>query len=329
MYIGGGTPSLLSIGDFRKTVFLVKDILTPDTEFTVEVNPEDIVLKGRKYVEGLVSLGVNRVSMGVQSFDDAVLRWMNRRHDGCTALKAYSILREAGVHNVSIDLIFGISGVDDGLWARTLDTALSLKPEHISAYQLSVEPGSALAGMVKAGKYKEASEAQCRGQYDMLCRRLAGAGYRHYEISNFAVPGFESRHNSAYWRHVPYAGFGPGAHSLRISGGQYIRSWNLPDVRKYIRHYGDEVAGGSPNPGRDSVSQSENLSAEQLALEHIMLGLRTDSGVERDFLERNADRKRLEIMLSEGLLVPSCVPGNIRIPEDRFFISDSIIADLV
>lgn len=317
-------------------------------EFTVEVNPEDIAVKGRAFVEGLLSVGVDRVSMGVQSFDDALLKWMNRRHDSATALKAYGILQDAGVKNISIDLIFGISHLDDTLWQKTVEKAVSLHPQHISAYQLSVEPGSALAGMVKSGKYAEAPESQCRRQYDMLCGILSEAGYHHYEISNFALPGHEARHNSAYWRHVPYAGFGPGAHSFRrISGSSesarlcseagtgYIRSWNAQDIRKYISFYtkarerseaGFEVAHDAVPAG---VSDYEMLTEDQLAIERIMLGLRTDAGVETAFLKEHCDKERLETLIDKGMLVPSAIGGNMRIPENCFFISDSIISDII
>ena len=334
LYIGGGTPSVLPLSAFSMIVGALNEAGVPGDagfrEFTVEVNPEDIVQKGAGYIEGLAALGVNRISMGVQSFDDGMLRWMKRRHSSATAVKAYGMLQDAGFRNISIDLIFGISHMDDGMWLKTLDMALDLAPQHISAYQLSVEPGSALAAMADSGKYSEAPGEQCRRQYDILCRRLSDAGYHHYEISNFALPGFEAVHNSAYWGHVPYAGFGPGAHSLRVKEGSLpeglpacTRSWNIPDVREYLRCY------SSQGPSRSSVSQSETLSAGQVALERIMLGLRTDRGVERGFLERHADRARLAAMLSEGLLVPAQDPLYVRIPEDSFFISDSIIADIV
>lgn len=336
LYIGGGTPSVLPLSAFCA----IGDLLGRDfSEYTVEVNPEDIVANGRSYIEGLTGLGVNRISMGVQSFDDKMLKWMNRRHDSDTALKAYGILRDSGVGNISIDLIFGIAHLDDDLWIRTVAQAVALKPQHISAYQLSVESGSALAGMVRTGKYTEAEESQCRRQYDILCSMLADAGYRHYEISNFAIPGYEAMHNSAYWRHVPYRGFGPGAHSLDVEGGNYIRSWNLPNLGKYVAYYGNSEGCGNEKKNtchRDDsialsdVRQSEVLNAEQIAIEKIMLGLRTDSGVCRDILDTVSERGRLETLIGKGMLVP--VPDNplfVRIPENFFFISDNIIADLI
>lgn len=339
LYIGGGTPSVLPLSVLARIVDAAGN--GRYDEFTVEVNPEDIVRKGEGYVRGLAALGVDRVSMGVQSFDDGMLKWMNRRHDADTAREAYRILRSAGIGNVGIDLIFGISHLGDEVWSRTLDEAVRLEPEHISAYQLSIEPGSALAGMVCSGKYMEAPEDQCRRQYDMLCERFGAAGYRHYEISNFARPGYEAVHNSAYWRHEPYSGFGPGAHSFRIDGDKYIRSWNLPDLKHYVEYY-----TGAAGECRD-IRQRETLTPEQIAIEKLMLGLRTDAGVSRDFLYLHSDKGTVDRMVAEGLLVAVTVPavssadmppeaysGNghdnrLRIPEKYFFISDSIISDLV
>ena len=241
LYIGGGTPSVLPLDVLSRIVGAVSqterlslvtepvEVTTPTElfdEFTVEVNPEDIVEKGREYVRGLLALGVNRISMGIQSFNDDILRWMNRRHDAGNAVKAFHILRESGVLNISIDLIFGISQLTDETWKDTIEKALELSPEHISAYQLSIEEGSALAKMVADGRYVEASEEQCRHQYDVLCQTLRQAGYHHYEISNFAKPGFEAVHNSAYWRRAPYIGLGPGAHSLTGN----VRSWNSQEL---------------------------------------------------------------------------------------------------
>ncbi len=216
LYIGGGTPSVLPPAVLERIV----GALGPATyrEFTVEVNPDDVVAGGAEYVAGLLALGVNRVSMGVQSFDDGILRWMNRRHDAAGAREAFRLLRAGGFDNLSIDLIFGLSQLTETIWESSIDEALALGPEHISAYQLSIEEDSALEKMVTDGRYAEAPDEQCRGQYDILCRKLGEAGYVHYEISNWARPGREAVHNSAYWRRVPYVGLGPGAHSLAFPG---------------------------------------------------------------------------------------------------------------
>ena len=299
-------------------------------EFTVEVNPEDIVEKGHAYVEGLLKSGVGRISMGVQSFDDATLKWMNRRHDSARAKKAYAILEEAGVENVSIDLIFGLPQLDLQGWKDNLSKALSISPSgvlprHISSYQLSVEEGSALAAMMAKGNWNEASDEVCAQQYETLCETLREAGYHHYEISNFAQPGYEAVHNSAYWNHTPYIGLGPGAHSFgsmgKSSSGEPVlcRQWNNPDLAAYIE------AGKSGD--FSAVRDGEALTADQLALERLMLGLRTSAGVQKDFVHEFCSEDGLVRAINEGHL-QLLETGCYRIPEDKFFISDSIISNL-
>lgn len=313
LYIGGGTPSVLPLDVLSRIVHSLHGRFGGTApsgnensleEFTIEVNPEDIVEKGEKYVRGLLELGVNRISMGIQSFDDGILRWMNRRHDAARAEEAFRILRRCGVDNISLDLIFGLSQMDEATWTDTIGRTLALEPEHISAYQLSVEEDSALECMITKGRYVEASEDQCRRQYDILCERLGEAGYRHYEISNFALPGREAVHNSAYWRRVPYVGLGPGAHSLSPLG---VRSWNSCSVPDYSR-------------------EEEVLTPEDIRIERIMLPLRTDTGLPEAELRSLAGDAAVDRLLSEGALVR---PGRIRIPEDHFFTSDEIIRELI
>jgi len=364
LYIGGGTPSVLPLYVYERILGALKEAGHggPYDEFTVEVNPEDIVDKGEDYVRGLLALGVNRISMGVQSFDDGILKFMNRRHDSETARKAYRILEDAGVENISIDLIFGLPQLSDAQWQETLDKALSISgsgalPRHISSYQLSVEPGSMLARLVERGKWEEASEELCRRQYGMLCETLRKAGYRHYEISNFALEGYEAKHNSAYWRHVPYSGFGPGAHSFQIhsqtlcapvapshkwappptrgwgnatsahqaSGDdrRCFRQWNEPDLKKYIEDPTGHVG-------------KEELTQEQLVMERLMLTLRTADGISEDFLREHCDPTALSHALTTGSLTAvrsrsdnSEYCSNVRIPEERFFVSDTIVSSLI
>lgn len=343
LYIGGGTPSVLPLSFFSSLTAALRAAGHAGSfrEFTVEVNPDDIVEKGEGYVVGLLRLGVNRISMGVQSFDDGLLRWMNRRHDSAAARKAYSILESAGVENISIDLIYGISGLTDEGWRRTIDDALSISsrgvlPPHLSSYQLSVEPGSALAQLVRQGKYTEASDEACSRQYSILCRAMAEAGYHHYEISNFALPGFEAVHNSAYWRHVPYLGLGPGAHSFLLcaeSGScaaagdvpgektvRGVRRWNNPDLKAYLN-----AAGGGDF---DAVSGFETLGPEELAMEKIMLSLRTSDGIDGGFLAKHCDLHALDRALRAGILKKTS-EGKIFIPEEHYFVSDGIISDIL
>lgn len=359
LYVGGGTPSVLPLHVFESVLGSLAEAgcTRPFREFTVEVNPEDIVEKGHPYVEGLLKLGVNRISMGVQSFDDAILKWMNRRHDSARAKKAYAILEESGVKNISIDLIFGLPQLSHDLWEENLLKALAISPSgvlpsHISSYQLSVEEGSALAALAAQGRWTEATDEVCAQQYDSLCEALRGAGYHHYEISNFAQPGYEAVHNSAYWRHVPYVGLGPGAHSCmpaprcaaetpsRLSWasppvreweaapsthlaspvGKYIRQWNKSDLGAYI------AAGKTGDFSK--VSGGEELTQEQIVLEKIMLGLRTSEGLPEAFLTEHCDEAALSEALRCGNLC-RLPDARVRIPESKFFISDSIISSLV
>ena len=369
LYIGGGTPSVLPLSAFNSLLEALRSVGHSGRfdEFTVEVNPEDVVEKGPGYIEGLMKLGVNRISMGVQSFDNEILRFMNRRHDADTAVSAYAILEQAGVKNISIDLIFGLPQLSSQRWRETVDKALHISsqgnlPGHISSYQLSVEPGSMLAKLVERGQWSEAEDGLCHEQYSILCEMLSTAGYHHYEISNFALPGYEAKHNSAYWRHVPYVGLGPGAHSMLIipqslsatapegigalsdfpclsgqtpvpvaasgealriipqspSATAFKRMWNREDLTAYIQ---DPM----------SVQDGEDLTAEQVVLEKIMLGLRTSDGVAENYLRANCDVEELAKALREGNLEPVTVAGhcNLRIPENRFFVSDAIISALV
>ncbi|MCD8207242.1 MAG: coproporphyrinogen III oxidase family protein [Bacteroidales bacterium] len=367
LYIGGGTPSVLPLGVLRRVVEALGK--ANFDEFTVEVNPDDIVRLGVEYVRGLAELGVNRISMGVQSLDGRVLKWMNRRHSASAASEAYRIIREGGIENISVDLIFGLGdiGTADFPSARagerfdsteallkTLDGFLNIggdgiPPRHISAYQLSIESGSELAAMVERGEYVPASDEVCARQYEILCGRLGSAGYRHYEISNFALPGFEARHNRAYWRHIPYIGFGPAAHSFfiventmfgekdcfsdvvavgsdNLVSRKYIRRWNRPDLCAYLK--------AASTGDWDSVSEGECLTADQIREERIMLALRTDLGIPASEIPNS------EEMVKNGLLefvnrptsinspATSTTEPHLRIPENKFFVSDAIISDL-
>ena len=368
IYIGGGTPSVLPLDVYSDMVGRLADagIRPPFKEFTFEVNPEDVVEKGEAYIRGLMALGVDRFSMGVQSFDDGILKWMNRRHDSAVARQAYGIMEKAGAGNISIDLIFGLPQLSDDLWRDTLMKALDISPtgklpKHISAYQLSVEQGSALAAMVDKGQWSEADDELCARQYSILCQVLKEAGYNHYEISNFALPGYEARHNSAYWFHVPYVGLGPGAHSLLItqspSGdspqghgrpiglsvfcskipgpvaasddallitrspggdspqGKWVRRWNEPDLKRYI---------GNP----EECTDGEELTSEQIGMERIMLALRTSDGADEDFMVSYCGEENVNRLLSEGDLERTG-GGRLRIPEERFFVSDRIISEII
>lgn len=323
LYIGGGTPSLCPV-DFLEEILTALYSVLPAvksgfSEFTVEVNPDDIT---EEYASALRKLGVNRVSMGVQSFSDVSLRWMNRRHDASGVRAAYRILRSAGFDNISLDLIFGYDPAPWGggptpegslmqMWRQDLEAMLELRPEHISAYQMGLEEDSALGRKASEGKYREPDEDICAKQYSMLQEMLRKAGYRQYEVSNFAIPGREAVHNSGYWERFPYIGLGPGAHSF---DGRRRRSWNIPDVGKYISLPCTEV------------SEYETLTDEDVTVEKIMLGLRKVSGLNLSDVPE-LDGARVCRLLDLGLLEKA--GGRIRIPEQHLFISDSIIRELL
>ena len=306
LYFGGGTPSVLPLSHLTRILLTLEECGHggPYTEFTMEVNPEDLVEKGLPYVESLRQLGVNRMSLGIQSFDDELLRWMNRRHNAEGAKKAFQLVRQADFENVSIDLIFGLSNLSDATWESTIDQAIALDPEHISCYQLTVEGDSVLAQRLENGEYEEASDEVCRRQYDLLCNKMRAAGFNHYEISNFARPGFEALHNGGYWQRRPYVGLGPSAHSFSGSS----RSWN------------DAILDGYTHT-------SESLSVEDEKMETLMLALRTAKGIDGEFLLANCKREDVDRMLREGGLQQ--IGRRYRIPEDHFFVSDEIIRELV
>lgn len=327
LYFGGGTPSVLPLPLLSELVpALANASGRPFDECTFEVNPEDIVQAGPAYVEGLLKLGVDRFSMGVQSLDDGILRWMNRRHDAVRAGQAFRILRDAGAGNISVDVIFGISGMGDDVLRRSIDGLLEWGPEHISAYQLSVGEDSALAGMVRKGLYGEMGDEDCARQYSLLCEALSAAGFAHYEVSNWALPDREAKHNSGYWKRLPYVGLGPGAHSFRIHpDGTQSRSWNQEEESGL-------VGADAPGHGGTGVPwsfESENLSPEDIRVETVMLALRTSEGIPEAVLRTCCDPAAVDSMLSSGLLVRVPATCRIRIPEDRFFVSEAIIRDLL
>lgn len=313
LYIGGGTPSLLPLPILEELLKTLRDAGADGfEEFTLELNPEDVAGQGPDYVRGLLRAGVNRFSMGVQSLSDPLLRSMHRRHDAARAGQAFTTLRKAGAENISVDLIFGLEELSDEELERTLEGFLEWRPEHISAYQLSVEPGCSWAE--EKGRSHIAADEECARQYEHICRRLAEAGYRHYEISNWALPGREARHNSAYWDRTPYAGLGPAAHSFRIyPDGKQLRSWNA-EALNWLEADGTPAQGG----GR------EELTPEQIREERLMLGLRTAAGIDPSLLPAAMVAQKQE----EGILETG-PNGRLRIPERLWFVSDGLTAGLL
>lgn len=331
VYFGGGTPSVLAaevLGELLKYVRM-RFVVQEGAEVTVEVNPDDIT---PAYAAGLRAAGFNRVSMGVQSFVDSHLVWMNRRHKSEEAVEAYRMLQAAGFENISLDLIFGYEMLSDALWQENLARMTALAPQHISAYQMSVEPGSRLSALLKAGSYTLLPDEVCEAQYRMLQEQLASCGYQQYEVSNFARPGFRSRHNGAYWDRTPYLGFGPSAHSF--DGTR--RFWNTGSIKNYCDYY---------LPGSISLSENspfsfdpeqlpataggfEVLSETDVFHEELMLGLRTLEGLHLSGLNANLLTEampQIRRQIASGNLI---LEGDVlRIPADKLFISDAIIRE--
>ena len=265
LYLGGGTPSLLPDEALGRLMDAVRDryVLEPGAEITLEANPDDI---REDRLEAWKQVGINRLSIGVQSFQDADLRWMNRAHSASQARDAIRAARAAGFHHDSIDLIYGTPGLSDAALLENLAEAIALGCPHLSCYALTVEPRTALARDIHTGKMPAVDpEAQAR-QFLLITETLGRAGYEHYEISNFALPGHRSRHNSSYWQGVSYLGLGPSAHSF---DGR-IRRWNVANNTLYL-----EALTGGTLPFEEEV-----LTPVQRLNEYTMTSLRTMEGLD-------------------------------------------------
>ena len=260
IYIGGGTPSTLRLEDLTA----INQSITSQciAEYTIELNPGDAT---EEYIRGLKDIGVNRLSMGVQSFQDELLQLIGRRHNAKEAMEAVRMAQETGFDNLSIDLIYALPGQTMEQWKADIEKALRLGIQHISTYGLMYEEGTALTKMRDRGEIQETDEETENAMYDYLCERLKEAGFVHYEVSNFALPGYEAKHNSSYWDGTPYVGVGAGAHSYIRN----IRSWNPNDLEAYIRGIEEGTL----------VRESETLTEKDLYNERIMLGLRTNKGI--------------------------------------------------
>ena len=324
IYLGGGTPSQLTADQLRQLFIYINKVykLPPPSggvgggvEVTIECNPDDIT---PEYAEALSQLPVNRVSMGAQTFDDQRLHFLHRRHTANQVQQAVSRLREAGISNISIDLMYGFPGETLSQWERDIDSALSLDVEHLSAYCLSIEEGTPLYKLHKRdGSFCVICDEETERQmYYLLIDRLTAAGYEHYEISNFAKPGFRSRHNSSYWTDVPYIGLGAAAHSY---DGQQ-RRWNIDDINVYIKG----IENGEPAYDYELIDDTTRYN------DRVMLALRTCEGLDlqsltpadRDYLLPLADR-----YIADGLL--SNDGRHLRLTRSGLFVSDMVISDLM
>ena len=266
LYLGGGTPSVLDLGVLESLLESLRIIFhfAPDTEVTLEANPGDMT---DAFAAGSRAIGINRINLGVQAFDDGALALLGRRHTAGEAHEALEALRAAGFENVGLDLIYGLPGQSLDHWGETLGRALRYRPEHLSCYELTIEGGTPFERIAEAGRLRLPGEEESRAFFLATAERLEAEGYVHYEISNFALGNrFRSRHNCKYWNHTPYLGLGPSAHSF--PGGK--RWWNVSSVDTYVE---------ALEEGRAPVAGEEVLTEAQLALEAVTLGLRTRDGV--------------------------------------------------
>lgn len=325
IFVGGGTPSQLSIEQLRqifRTIY-IRSKVDADAEVTLEANPDDLT---RDFVDGLRTLPVNRLSMGVQSFSDRLLRFMCRRHTASQAIEAVKRVQDAGFRNVSIDLMFGFPDQTLSEWDDDLAQALRLGVQHVSAYSLMYETGTRLTRQLEQGCFRELDEEISRQMYAHLVRHMREAGFEHYEISNFALHGFRSRHNSAYWNDTPYVGFGPAAHSYDGRS----RSWNAADLDRYLAHF---LAEDRP---QGACRQREILSPAERYNERVLTRLRTCEGIDLTQLKQDFGEAALRYFLRNAL--PHLSSRRLRLTPDGnrallteqgILVSNDVMADLM
>jgi oxygen-independent coproporphyrinogen III oxidase len=323
LFFGGGTPSLMAVSQLDRVMRSLRSAfaIAPGAEITLEANPGTV---SRETLSGYRSLGVNRLSIGVQSFDEQELRFLGRIHNAGDAERCVSLAREAGFANVSVDLIYSLPGQSVEQWERTLSRALALRPDHVSAYSLIVEDDTPLARMVSAKLVSPNPVDAEAALYDHTMQRLADAGFEHYEVSSYARPGRRSLHNSAYWSHAGYLGFGPSAHSFWRTGpgGAHVRWANVAAVSRYC---------DSLRRGERPVSMREEVTRAQLCNERIFLGLRS-AGVDLSLLEGEfglpADRRALAgELVNDGAAVME--RGMLRLTPRGFMLCDEIASRLM
>lgn len=321
IYFGGGTPSMLKAEQLCDVLNHIKQIynVTDNAEITIEGNPDDLCID---FLESIKKGGFNRLSMGVQTFNDKRLKFLCRRHTADIAKKSVENARKVGFDNISIDLMYGFPEESLADWISDIDQALLLAPEHISAYSLMYEEGTQLYKMLESGRIEEIDEDVSVKMYNMLIERLQSSGYEHYEISNFGKKGMHSRHNSSYWEGIPYLGVGAGAHSFDGNS----RQWNPNSLEEYI-------AGiVSNNP----IFEKEELTPNQRYNEMVMTGLRTAKGIDLKRLETLFGKHRLEYCknnarshIEAGRLEIYDNTNSMRLTRNGLFVSDDIMSDLM
>lgn len=319
IYLGGGTPSQLEEKDFTQLFDHIYKVypVNPAAEITLEANPDDLT---PAYVNMLRGLPFNRLSMGIQTFKEDTLRLLHRRHTATQARQAYQRCREAGFHNISIDLMYGLPGETLEDWQKDLQTAISMHPEHISAYHLIYEEGTPLWKLKEAHKVEETDEDLSVSLFKELIHTLKAYGYEHYEISNFCQPGYYSRHNSSYWTGKKYLGCGPSAHSY----DGISRQWNIASLSRYIQG----IQQGTP------YLEKEELDLYTRYNDFVITRLRTSSGIPTAVLKEtfgdmlyNYCMRMASPHLQQALL--TCDNHILKLTEKGIFISDGIMSDLL
>lgn len=314
IYFGGGTPSLLPVREVERLLSSICNIYNVENgaEITLEGNPDDMT---SDYLAQLHRLGINRLSMGVQTFSDARLRFLHRRHTAAQAVAAVRAAQQVGFGNLSIDLMFGFPNQTCAEWQDDVSQALTLGVQHVSAYSLMYEEGTPLTAMLERGDIAEVNEEESLRMYGCLIDRLAQAGFQHYEISNFALPGYASRHNSSYWHGVPYLGVGAGAHSY----DGHVRSFNVESLTGYLS-------------GVSAVQ--ETLTPHERYNEYVFTGLRTVNGISISRLQMlfGADLaayclRNAQSHLQNGLLVRE--DDTLRLTRQGLFVSNDVMSDLM
>lgn len=311
IYFGGGTPSMLDVSDIERILRTITPHPENVEEITLEANPGDL---SGAYLTALRRMGVNRLSIGIQTLDDTLLRTIGRRHTAAEAIRAVEMAHEAGFDNISVDLIYGLPSQTMAQVEADVEAILRLGATHISTYCLSYEDGTPLTAMRDRGDIEEQDDEVLNTMYDTICSRLCEAGYEHYEVSNFALPGCRSRHNSSYWNNTPYIGLGAGAHSY--DGCR--REWNPSDLDAYIE-------GIRTN---DLVREGETLGEVERHEEVIMLGLRTSEGIDISLLEGDALTKA-DDYVRQGLLAYSEDHTHLRATQSGIHILNTIITELL
>lgn len=330
IYLGGGTPSMLELANLSSLLEECRKRLKDGSEFTIECNPDDVT---EELAETLFSYGINRVSLGIQTFSNDRLKLINRRHSAEKAREAVGILRARKIKNVSIDLMFGFPGETMNDWKYDINEAIKLQPNHISAYCLTIEEGTVLYELLSSGKIAPIpTDEKLEEQYYTLCKMLESNGFEHYEISNFCLPGYHSRHNSGYWEDKSYDAIGSGAHGYDKEHG--VRYWNIDDVKTYI----DCVKSGET-----AICETETIDDITHYNDLITTAMRTHKGLSFDYVKESCKpylydyfKSCAEKLEKQGLVEifnnnssDGKISRNVRLAREKLFVSDDILSDFI